>query len=843
MEEFKTKINANKLLVTIADSKFELFKANESIQFSFYSGDLHLKEVTSSILINSNNKIIPLFPYIEEKSEIRPIIVPFENQIGSGKNIVIKCMFKGDIDGDFIQIPCSMDFNFYSSFKFPLNTSKMYHFLSIQIKIDFIPQDLSDVRIYGFSPLYAKNMGHLKLFPDFNTFNPRNISFYSNGWQSWSINRLLKYDDKWPSCPVKIGRINMENQDQKLSGRYQSEWHSVITDMSSDSALVMGFITLKDQFSRILMDPIEEDGSVSWLCAYSQTDSIPILQLNSGLLKSEVLMLVLVNNPESYDVLAHICHFGGINEKIRPSPVVKSGWCSWYYYYTKVKELDIISNLEYFKKNKNLPIGLIQLDDGYQTWISDWGVDNNTFNEKFPHGLKWLVQKIHKAGFKAGLWVAPFFIADKSQLLSNHPDWILKNQDAKLINTAYNWGHKNYAMDLSQDEAIQHLNSLSQVIGHEWEFDFLKIDFIYASEALGAIYKNPNYSRAQILRRGVQAIRDGLGENKILLGCGAPLGPCVGLVDVMRIGTDTAAKWSPQEILFTKIGKLAMPSLKATLRSTIQRSYMHNTWFYNDPDCVVVRENRSKLTIDEILLQLTVFGLSGGQVLISDDENLVSKDRLKLLNKILPPGSSSPLDSTNSMPIPLNIFKESIPTIYSRTVETKFGERYLTSLINWTKKNVSRTITLKKMIRYDDVSKLEPEQKFIIFDFWNEKSVGIYSIDEIIEEIIIPPRGCRYFSIIPIPLHVNTRPIFLSSTIHILQGYLEIKNIKENQQNIQIFLDLPGVHSGDLYFYLPNSCNLQSETNSIKMIETNIGAIAKVHSFLSEEQIVELSFN
>ena len=843
MEEFKTKINPNDLLVTFGDSKFEIIKIKQDLQYSLFSEDLHIKGVTSAILINKDDLIIPLFPTIEEKSEIRPTTTKFENNIGSGLEIVIKCMFAGNVGEELIQIPCSLNFKLYFSFKTPLNVSKLYNFLSIMIKIDFVPKDLSHVKIYGYSPLFAKKSGHLKLFSDFKKFNPKNITFYSNGWQSWSINRLLKYEDKWPSCPVKIGRINMENQDQGVSGLYQSEWHSVITDISSESALVMGFITLKNQFSRILMDRVDENGSLSWLCAYSQTDSLPILDLNAGLLKSEELMISLVKNPESYEVLAHICQFGGINERIRPSPIVKSGWCSWYYYYTKVKELDIISNLEYFKNNKKIPIGLIQLDDGYQTWISDWGVNNNIFNEKFPHGLKWLVQKIHKAGFNAGLWVAPFFIADKSQLLSAHPDWILKNQDDKLINTAYNWGHKNYAMDLSQEDALHHLKSLAKVIGHDWEFDFVKIDFIYASEALGVVYKNPNFSRAQILRRGVQAIRDGLGEHKVLLGCGAPLGPCVGLVDVMRIGTDTAAKWSSQEFIFTKIGKLAMPSLKATLRSTIQRSYMHNTWFYNDPDCVVVRENRSKLTIDEILLQLTVFGLSGGQVLISDDENLVSKDRFNLLNKILPPCSSSPLDNSSSLPVPLNLFKESLPTIYSRTVETKFGKRYLTALINWKKKKDAQIIELKALIRYDDISRLDSEQKFIIFDFWDENILGIYSLDDKIEEIKIPPHGCRYLSIIPISPQMKSGPIFLSSTLHILQGCLEIKNVQKAQHEIQIVLELPGEHVGDLYFFLPNSCDLQSETNSIKILETNIGTMAKVHSFLIEKQIVELSFS
>ena len=53
---------------------------------------------------------------------------------------------------------------------------------------------------------------------------------------------------------------------------------------------------------------------------------------------------------------------------LRPAPTV---WCSWYHYFTGVTEADVIENLDAMAR-LDLPIDVVQLDDGYQTGIGDW---------------------------------------------------------------------------------------------------------------------------------------------------------------------------------------------------------------------------------------------------------------------------------------------------------------------------------------------------------------------------------------------------------------------------------------------------------------------------------------
>jgi len=810
MNKAKIKEDGNRITLERDSQRFEIENTKNYLTYSIYDGEISLKGCTSALLIREGKKILPFYPFLMENESFLPILTEFSDSIGSGFQIEITCNFA---QKESSKILCSWQFKYYENFLQQKFVYSQVPFVSIQVKIISFPPDCNQIQLFGFAPLYMKDRGKLFLSPEESVQDPRNITFYSNGWQSWSTNYLLGYNDKFPSSFAKLARKIYENQDKTLKGRFQSEFHSVITDISSRSSLILGFITLKDQFSRILMDRLGFNGKIQWLCAYSQTDSIQLCDLNDGLMSSEILMVSLVKNPEHYEVLYEICNFGGILANVKNlQKEVSSGWCSWYYYYTKVTEQDVLSNIDYFKQHKDLDISLIQLDDGYQTGIADWGIYNDKFNSKFPHGLKWLAEQIHDAKFKAGLWVAPFLITRKSTLYKEHSNWAIQDKNNKIIFTHIGWGSLQSGLDLSCDEVIDHCENIAKAISKDWGFDFLKIDFLHASEPIDAKYKYPYFSRAQILRRGVNAIRSGLGNEKILLGCGAPLGPCVGLVDVMRIGPDTAAIWTHLELLFEKFAKIIDCHLKGALRSTIQRSYMHQTWWINDPDCVVVRENKSKLTYDEVILQLTVFGLSGGQFL-----------RIELLKRLSPPFSRS----QNSYAVPLDIFVEKLPTLYTRTIFTPFGKRHLTTVINWSNKKQIRTLKISQLITYKDIQNTKHNQKFIVFNYWKEKIEGIFELGEDVKLEIVS-HGCEYLAIVPYNLQEKEVPIFLSSTLHILQGAQEITQGKYNKENIEIVLELPGIRTGDLYFFSPNVKKFSCSTKNLSEFNYDSGLIVKI---------------
>lgn len=58
---------------------------------------------------------------------------------------------------------------------------------------------------------------------------------------------------------------------------------------------------------------------------------------------------------------------------------------------------------------------------GARGQLGDWYVNT----DKFPHGLKPLIDRVHELGMDFGLWVEPESVAKDSKLYRQHPDWIM----------------------------------------------------------------------------------------------------------------------------------------------------------------------------------------------------------------------------------------------------------------------------------------------------------------------------------------------------------------------------------------------------------------------------------
>jgi hypothetical protein len=286
----------------------------------------------------------------------------------------------------------------------------------------------------------------------------------------------------------------------------------------------------------------------------------------------------------------------------------------------------------------------------------------------------------------------------------------------------------------------------------------------------------------------------------------------------MRIGNDTAANWESMPFI-GKLGKVAIPSLKPTLRATIQRSYMHNTLWSNDPDCIVVRKNKSKLTLDEVLLQLTIFGLSSGQIMISDDMPIVDKDRLNLLKRILP--------AYHEPAMPLDLFIHQLPMIYALTTSSCIGTHYLTAIINWNDKPQTFEFHVSDLIPYINRKEITKDQQFILFDYWAEQVIGIYSTDASIKFDQLTAHSCKYISMIPINDNNKNSPVFVSSTLHLLQGTIEINEFNVDSDVIQISISNLTDRSGFLYIYFPFENVILTEPDNSQLIKCLNGAIAK----------------
>lgn len=80
------------------------------------------------------------------------------------------------------------------------------------------------------------------------------------------------------------------------------------------------------------------------------------------------------------------------------------------------------------EKAASIGVERFVMDDGWfgernndTAGLGDWYPNP----EKFPHGLKPLIDKVHSLGMDFGLWVEPEMVNPNSKLYREHPDWVL----------------------------------------------------------------------------------------------------------------------------------------------------------------------------------------------------------------------------------------------------------------------------------------------------------------------------------------------------------------------------------------------------------------------------------
>jgi alpha-galactosidase len=711
----------------------------------------------------------------------------------------------------------------------PVNISENSISFSIQFKIydkrDFLFTKIINIkdtrqrsfRVHSISPLTIKKefiwLNNLD-----NPTNLKKITWFKNGWQSWSPCKVFfgdESDRKGP--PLKIFKRVLDNQDYGIEGKFYSEYFTAITELESLNSLILGFTTLVEQFSRIVMD-YEDENEINLLTAFGCMDGVRFK--DSKINSSEELFIGVKAEGMSYFSLLEYAKAVKENVKEERIKEIPIGWASWYFYFTEVTQNDMIKNLNFFRNNeKRLPIDFIQLDDGYFKNIGDYSEEN----EDFSKGLDWLFKKIKEVGFNGGLWTAPFFAVKNSQLFKKNRSWFLRKKNKhKLLKTNFNWGKFQYSLDLTKDSVLNYLEDFfsSSKFAFNEEFknqdyelvNFFKIDFLHAGVPYDAEYTNNTLTRAQILHNGVKTIRKGIGEDSFLLGCGAPLGPCIGLVDAMRISMDTGPKWQSLDKLSEKLA-FSGPVLKRALINILYRSFMHNYWWINDPDCLMIRRTDTKLNLEEIRLQLTVFGISGGQILISDDMTQLTEEEIQDAKLVIPPYNPEDFD-----PIVTDAFFSELPSIYYRETDEFIGRRYLVAIINWEDDTISRAVKISELI----LNLPKREESYLCYDFWNDSLLGKFSKTELIDLGEIQPHSCKYLSIIPVDKDILNEPILITSNLHISQGCNEITDFEyfEEENLMTLEIDLIGKREGKLIFKLPENKEISECNHNCKHIDT-----------------------
>lgn len=408
---------------------------------------------------------------------------------------------------------------------------------------------------------------------------PRRWSFYQHGWASWTPTFARHLGESIAVVPEDEGyrRAHLPHG-APAADSLSSEWMTVLWGRGGGAraaglqGLLLGFITGADQLAEVRLE-----AGVERFAALHATCHADGITLEPGqTLRSERLLVRAGADPlallEQYaDRLGEAMH-------ARPLRCIPTGWCTWYYFFGEGGEKEVLENLSEMRR-EGLPLDYVIVDDGYQKAIGDW---LTLAPDKYSDMAK-LADTIGEDGRRAGIWVAPFGLAGDSATYAAHPDWVMHDEAGAPVVGWQHFGQDIYALDLSHPDVAPWLTEIFRTMHADWGYALFKIDFIFAACAAGRRH-DPHMTRAQALRRGLEIVRSAIGEEAFLLGCGAPLAPCVGVVDGMRVGPDVAANWHP----FWP--DQSQPAAENALRNSIARYFTHGRLWANDPDCVLVRE-------------------------------------------------------------------------------------------------------------------------------------------------------------------------------------------------------------------------------------------------------------
>lgn len=258
-------------------------------------------------------------------------------------------------------------------------------------------------------------------------------------------------------------------------------------------------------------------------------------------------------------------------------------WSSWYSFYEDIDEELVARTVDDLA---GYPLDVFQLDDGWEPIVGDW-----VAGPDFPSGMAATAEHIRRAGFRPGLWLAPLIALPGSTIARERPDLLVQGDDGRPLVTGYNWGSHYHSLDTTQREVQDHLREVfERVVG--WGFTYLKLDFMYAGAVTGR--RSVDLHRETAYRDALRHIRDVVGDDVYLLGCGVPMIPSVGLLDGARVGPDVGPFWDNSE----RSGDPSGVGARNSILDSAARAWMKRLYEV-DPDAVYFRSARNLLDDDE----------------------------------------------------------------------------------------------------------------------------------------------------------------------------------------------------------------------------------------------------
>lgn len=451
---------------------------------------------------------------------------------------------------------------------------------------------------------------------DYDRFFETNEKFFANGYQSWTTSKEYGRGDLQHGlrsvCKLKFAR--------KYAG-VSGDYH--FTEYGKDLYHSFTYTYLRNGSKVELFGSLNERTGYTVFYADMGKNLFSVVKDVEGLSLEQNIQYELFDYVKAVGSYNEVfdAYFGAYPKKHTGRVDHLAGYTSWYNYFQNINEEIILRDLEGLKRAADLA-NIFQIDDGYETYVGDWDLDTI----KFPNGMRTIVDKIHAQGIKAGLWIAPFSAQFKANVVKEHPDWLILDKNGKPQFSGVAWGGF-YALDIEKPEVRNYIKAYFDKVFDEWDFDMVKLDFLYSA----CIQPRNNKTRGQLMCEAMDFLRE-CCRDKIILGCGVPLGPSFGIVDACRISCDVELSFKDR--YYVNITNQEIISARHAMNNTVFRRHLNGRIMANDPDVFFLRDDGAKpakYTMEQKKLLAKINNMFGSVLFVSDDINAYDDEKLDIL--------------------------------------------------------------------------------------------------------------------------------------------------------------------------------------------------------------------
>lgn len=468
--------------------------------------------------------------------------------------------------------------------------------------------------------------------------------------------------------------------------------------------------------------------------------------------------------PSPYEALEE--YATAVKALVRP-PVpatMPMGWLSWYAYRLTMTEDIVLQNAQVVARRfRKYGVTMIHPDHGwqYQDICGNW-----VPNERFPHGMRWLSDRLGEMGMTLGLWVAPSTVSEFAPLYAERPEALMRDASGQplVIGERWSWPPhgRTFNLDPLTPEGEQSLREIGTLLRF-YGVVYVKMYFI------------GTWGGAVRLRRGMRILREALGPDITIRPCSTALNTQLGVCNEIGIARDignAAGNWEDMRVETLELAS---------------KWFMHGKFWLNNPDVLIVGDAGE--TLGEAQGRVTLLALTGGVVFLGDKlpELEQQPERLRLVHLCLP--------SSGQPARPIDLFRvgeagRDYPRIWHLHAQREWGEWEVVGVFNWSDEPLEETISR------EDLGLGRGE--YVVFDFWAGKPLGRMGGEL---TVAVEPGSVRCLRVIRRP----DRPTVLGTDMHVTQGLVDLDRVCWDEEKLMLSgeaVRAPG-EEGAVYVYVP----------------------------------------